>query len=330
MGMMQSDNAWTRASLWLVAAALAAFLIGLGGKLLDRMWDAGVPLALTQFLDPAATARAQTAIRQADSAGQAARLRLEQTQHQLGVAKNNSALARQNFHVWLASRAAAARPDQDAELATRSGELDQVLAAEQQALSAVHDAEQALALAGRQRDDATRDWGLHEQRAMAQLEQARWRQQLHMFLFRLAVTAPLILLACWLFIKKRDSAYWPFIWGYISFAAFMFFVELIPYVPSYGGYVRYIVGIVVTVLVGRFAIMSLQPGEPARAAASAARLFDGQCPGCAIALDLRTAAQACGHCGLQLFNQCPECKTRKVAFARFCLACGTPDVPRQT
>lgn len=327
---LQSDNAWTRASLWLVTAAFAAFLIGLGGKLLDRMWDAEAPVSLAQFLDPSAAARAQAALRQADSSGQAVRLRVDQARHRLAVANTNSTLARQNFDVWLAARPPATRPDQDAELGSRTSELDQVLLAQQQALAALQAEEQALSRGDRQRDTVARHWHAQEQAAMAAMEQARWMQQLRAFLYRLAVTTPLVLLACWLFTKKRGSVYWPFIWGYIFFAAFTFFVELIPHVPSYGGYVRYLVGIVVTVLVGRFAILSLQAGNAAPPAESAARLFDGHCPGCDRPLDLRSASEACTHCGVQLFSQCTECKTRKVACARFCLSCGTPGVPGPT
>lgn len=77
------------------------------------------------------------------------------------------------------------------------------------------------------------------------------------FLYRLALTLPLLVIAGWLFAKKHKTAHWPFVWGFIIFAVFAFFVELVPYLPSYGGYVRYIVGIVVTVLLGRQAILSM-------------------------------------------------------------------------
>jgi thiol:disulfide interchange protein len=73
------------------------------------------------------------------------------------------------------------------------------------------------------------------------------------------LTLPLLVVAGWLFAKKRQSTWWPFVWGFIYFALFAFFVELVPYLPSYGGYVRYVVGIVITVLVGRYAIMCAQP-----------------------------------------------------------------------
>ncbi len=329
--VLQVTNTWMQAALWLVAAAFAAFLIGLGGKVLDKLWDVERPVSLQQFIPPAEGAQAQQALRQADAQADAARLRLEQARHKLGVAKTNTALAKQNFDLWIASRSAAARPDQDAELLARTSELDQVRVAEQGALLAEQAQAQALLQASQQRDLAGRRWRAIERAALDSLEQARWQQEMRVFLYRLAVTTPLVLLACWLFLKKRDSAWWPFIWGYIFFAAFTFFVELVPHVPSYSGYVRYVVGIVVTVLVGRFAILSLQESEAADAAARSdtaeARLANACCPGCARPVDLHDPAQDfCTYCGMHLFTACHKCKTRKAAFARFCFACGTSTV----
>lgn len=341
--VLHVTNTWMQAALWLVAAAFAAFLIGLGGKVLDKLWDVERPVSLQQFIDPLQGAQAQHALRKADAEADAARLRLEQARHKLAVAKTNTVLAKQNFDLWTASRSAAARPDQDAELLARTGELDQVRVAEHGALVAEQAEAQALLQANQQRDQAGRRWRAIERAALVSLEQARWQQEMRVFLYRLAVTTPLVLLACWLFLKKRDSAWWPFIWGYILFAAFTFFVELVPHVPSYSGYVRYIVGIVVTVLVGRFAILSLQEAEAADAAARSdtaeARLANASCPGCARPVDLHDPAQDyCPHCGMHLFTACLECKTRKAAFARFCSACGAsggargggPGVPEET
>jgi len=73
---------------------------------------------------------------------------------------------------------------------------------------------------------------------------------------------PLLAVAGWLFVKKRKSTYWPFVWGFIFFALFAFFVDLVPYLPSYGGYVRYVVGIALTAVVGRYAILALHHSLP--------------------------------------------------------------------
>ena len=113
-----------------------------------------------------------------------------------------------------------------------------------------------------------------EQAASVKLSEALRSQELRVFFYRLTLTLPLLGIAGWLFAKKRKGSGWPFVWGFIYFALFAFFVELVPYLPDYGGYVRYAVGIVVTVVVGRQAIAALErlksehgivPGMPKRA-----------------------------------------------------------------
>jgi predicted RNA-binding Zn-ribbon protein involved in translation (DUF1610 family) len=148
-------------------------------------------------------------------------------------------------------------------------------------------------------------------------------------------------LAGWLLKTQRKSTWWPFVWGFVIFAVFVFFVELVPYLPSYGGYVRYVVGIIVTVLVGRQAILSLNRYLEKQKAAeqlpdvqrreelgydtALARLAKGVCPGCERPVDVKNAqTDFCPHCGIGLFDRCTQCATRKSSFARFCPACGTP------
>jgi thioredoxin len=179
-----------------------------------------------------------------------------------------------------------------------------------------------------------------ETQAGEQLRAAYRQMELRVFGYRLALTLPLLLVAGWLFVKKRKSTWWPFVWGFIFFALFAFFVELVPYLPSYGGYVRYIVGIVLTVLAGRYAIMALnrylerqklaeaQPDQVRREELSydtaLTRLAKNVCLGCERPVDLKNPEiDFCPHCGIGLFDHCGTCSTRKSAFAKFCHACGS-------
>ena len=54
-----------------------------------------------------------------------------------------------------------------------------------------------------------------EYAALKQLD-VKWRsQETHVFLYRLALTLPLLGIAGWLFAKKRKTTYWPFVWSFI-------------------------------------------------------------------------------------------------------------------
>ena len=331
---------WMQRALWLVAFAFAAFLIGLGGKIVGNLWDVEQPLTIEQFMD-----RKQVdALREEQAAAQArreaARLDLEQAGQQHEVARANTRSARETFDNWLATRRATARPDQDPELLERTRGLDKLERDERAALAAVQAQQQVLLDADQALQRAGMRWERMEAPARAAYAKAADAKELRVFLYRLALTLPLLVLAGWLFARKRQSQYWPFVWGFIFFALFAFFFELVPYLPSYGGYVRYLVGIALTVLVGRYAIISLQRYLARQRAAEAlpdaqrrqtlrydaalARLGKGVCPGCERPVDLKDAStDFCPHCGIGLFDRCGGCSSRKNAFARFCFSCGT-------
>jgi predicted RNA-binding Zn-ribbon protein involved in translation (DUF1610 family) len=332
---------WMQRGLWLVAFAFAAFLIGLGGKVVENLWSVEAPLRVEQFIDPAVYGQITGAIEQAEKQTLAARERRDQAAQQLEVAKSNSGLAQETFNNWIATRQATLRPDQDPDLIARTRDLDTVKAAERAARGAVQAQDQALLDASQASERAGARMARVLEPAQAALDRAGKLQELRIFLYRLVLTLPLLLAAGWLFAKKRGGTYWPFVWGFIFFALFAFFVELVPYLPSYGGYVRYVVGIVLTVVVGRYAIVSLQRYLARQKAAEAlpepqrretlhydrvyTRLAKSVCPGCERPVDLKDPAlDFCPHCGIGLFDRCPQCKTRKGAFARFCFSCGAP------
>ena len=331
---------WLQRALWLVAFAFAAFLIGLGSAIVGNMRDVERELTLEEFMDPAQVAALRLEQEKAKDQHDTAQLAVEQATQKHGVARANTRSARETFDNWLATRRATAQPDQDPELINRTKALDVLEAKEREALAAVQAQEQLLLDANQVQQRARDRWEKMEGPARTAFMEAAQGQELRIFLYRLALTLPLLVLAGWMFARKRKGTYWPFVWGFIIFAVFTFFFELVPYLPSYGGYVRYLVGIIVTFLVGRYAILALQRYLARQKEAEAlpdvqrrqtlsydtalGRLGKGVCPGCERAVDLKDASlDYCPHCGIGLFDRCGCCSSRKNAFARFCFSCGT-------
>jgi hypothetical protein len=153
---------------------------------------------------------------------------------------------------------------------------------------------------------------------------------------RLLITLPALILGVWLFAKKRQSRYWPFVWGFIFFALIAFFVELVPYLPSYGGYVRYIVGIALVSIGGYYAITRMQTYLRDKQAqeqkmsqstqADRRKEFNDElalgyiakniCPSCERPLSTGSGVPAdyCVHCGLCVFKKCGHCGSRCSTF----------------
>jgi predicted RNA-binding Zn-ribbon protein involved in translation (DUF1610 family) len=340
---LRLSEKWFNRGLWVIAVVFAGFLIGLGNIIVGDLPMVDGQIRQSDFLPPGAKPLREQA--------EAARLRaneaqtaLDQANLKLQAAQQAYASGQDTFQNWVATRNATAQPGQDRELIQRTAALD-ALKAEQNTAQVAVDA-QRQALLDAQQGEAAIDVKLSPLNAIAseRFTAEMRKSELRVFGYRLALTLPLLVIAGWLFARQRQSKWWPFVWGFIIFALFAFFVELVPYLPSYGGYVRFGVGIIVTVLVGRYAIVALntylaeqrlaeaQPNQARRETlsydAALARLDKGVCPGCERPVKLADPAlDFCPHCGIGLFEHCHACNARKNAFSPYCQACGAAATP---
>jgi predicted RNA-binding Zn-ribbon protein involved in translation (DUF1610 family) len=338
---LRLSEKWFRRGLWVVAVVFAGFLIGLGGTIVGDLPKVEKPLRVEDFMDAAAGERLRAGIQQAGRTARDAQDALEQARLKRRVAEADTQAARESLQNWLATRRATQLSDQDPEVIARTQQLDRLKQAERAAQGAEQRQDQVLLDARQAEARARSQLQELEGEARKAMEAEARRVELRVFLYRLALTLPLLVIAGWLLRTRRRGTWWPFVWGFALFALFAFFVELVPYLPSYGGYVRYVVGIVVTVLVGRQAILALNRYlERQRAAeqlpdaqrreelsydTALARLAKGVCPGCERPVDLKNEKiDYCPHCGIGLFDRCGPCETRKSAFAKFCHSCGSP------
>ncbi len=312
-----------RLASWVVSLVFASFLIGLGGKIVADLPGVDQHLTLDQFLDPVRLRRGETlrdSLRVVEQDYTAAR---DRAALQLKAAANAYRSARTSFENWIATRTATTDPRQDPEVLRRTRELDVLQAGERSAQAEVDRLDAELLRVAQTLEAQAREEGAMADAARGQYQRARFRQELRVFGIRLLLTLPLLVVAGWLVARKRRSDYWPLWRGFVLFAVFAFFVELVPYLPSYGGYVRYAVGIIATALAGIYVIRAMrryiaQRAEVERQSESERRralgyeealrrMAAGVCPGCERPIagsDKGSPTNFCVHCGLKLFDRC--------------------------
>jgi hypothetical protein len=337
---LRLSERWFHRGLWIVALVFAFFLVGLGSIVVDDLPHVERQAQRDDFLNQAAAQPLRLAIDQAKHVEEDATSAGEQAALKLQAAQQAYATAKDEFGNWLETRKATNLPDQDQDLIARTRALDALNAVRIAAQHSVDAQSQAVLDAQQAQSEAQSKLDTLNVSADDNLSAANARADLRVFGYRLALTLPLLGIAGWLFVRKRKSTWWPFVWGFIFFALFTFLVELVPYLPSYGGYVHYGVGLLITVLVGRYTIVSLNRYVAQQKAAeqmpdqirrdeldydtALTRLSKAVCPGCERPIDLQNMANDfCPHCGICVFDHCGNCTGRKSAFARFCRACGT-------
>ena len=240
------------------------------------------------------------------------------------------------------TRSATEASDQNPEVIARTRNVERLRDLERVAQRQTEAVRQSLTAAQRLRSDLRSERSKLTNAARPAYRSALGGREMRVFFFRLALTLPLLLLGGWMVAKKRGSSYWPLYRGFVIFALFAFFVELVPYLPSYGGYVRYAVGILMVVIAGHFIIRGMRRYMARKAAeeerseverrkdigyeTALKKIATKTCPGCDRAIVTRDGVTTdfCVHCGIRLQTECGSCGQRNVSFHKFCLSCGTP------
>jgi len=326
--------------MWLLSITFAGFLIGLGSLIIKDLPKIDTSITLEQFVDKEQTRNIDSALDPLAQSKSDMSRSLEDRTSERDSARTRYLNARASFDNWIKTRTATQASDQNTEVINRTRQIETLKDLEGTAQQQVQGAQNELRQLSRQESDLRKQRDELLRAARPEYNKALNAQSLRVFLMRLAITLPLLILAGWVAAKKRDSAYWPLYRGFVLFALFAFFVELVPYLPSYGGYVRYIVGLMMIVVFGHFIIRSMRrylerkQVEESRSESerrgsieyetALKKISAKTCPGCDRSIIQRDDVETdfCVHCGIRLKQKCGNCGERNISFHRFCLSCG--------
>ena len=325
--------------MWGLALLVAYFLTHLGALVVQDLPKSQQEISLEDYHSSEVLAfKKQTKALEKRLASLSDQKDIQQLKYEAAQSKYTS--EKSKFDNWVSTRKVTEDDAHNLQLNSRVQLLDSLEQDSQKELQSMQSIDQEVLAAQQALKAVAKSSQNPYKSSLKKFEKAQFKQTLKIFLMRLAIILPLLLLAAWLFVRKRHSKYWPFVWGYIFFALNAFFFELAPYLPSYGGYVRSLVGLVMVVTGGYYGIQWMQNFLAERQrketlaenerrkylnAELAIKKVDTKvCPSCERGLHEEGGKlnNFCVYCGLTIFTQCRQCNTRHNVFFQYCPECG--------
>ncbi len=327
-------------AMWAVSLVFAYFLTALGSKVVGELPGVDQSVSIESFIPPQSLAKVRADKLALDARRETINNQVGLAGPRLVAAQNAYSAARETFDTWITTRTATTDPKQDPEVLRRQRNIDELKTAESTIQSELDGLNSNLAQMSQAADSLNTIEAQLRDVAQPAYERQLFVKELTVFGIRLLITLPLLVVAGWLVIRQRKSEYWPLARGFVLFALFAFFFELVPYLPSYGGFIRNGVGVVLTLVAGIYVIRAMKRYLATRQLAeqrsaverqrtlgyedAIRKMNAGVCPGCErpIAGGLQSPSNFCVHCGIGLFDTCGACGTRKNAFFQYCPTCG--------
>ena len=335
-------------------SVLVGFLLSaLATKIIDDM-DQGKPApSLYKFQEEEGIESLQNRKHLFDLQQKTAKTALDSTQDQLKLVDQDIEGIKKSFENWVETNVNVSSESTDKDIVKEKAlYLDSLYAAKQSLAKSITSQKGELKKLKEQENRVDDQIANLKTVARQKYNEAYESYSIEIFLWRLLFAMPLLGLSVFLVIKKRKHKYWPIFRGVIFFGLYVFFVGLLPYMPSFGGYIRYIVGIILTIGLGIYAINQLAKYMKRRKEELAVSvqertknlkteeaekaLNNHNCPSCGkdfMLQDIEVKANGevkegskisknCRHCGLELFKKCGNCSITVYAHFPFCHSCG--------
>lgn len=328
---LRVSETWYNRALWAVAIFLAYFLTGLGGAVIRDLPQIETQRSVESFItDPA---YGEKGLKLEELKGEQERLssKINSSLLNLNAAQNKYDSLRKDFDARIETRNATGQADQDEGLIIHAKSLESLQASVRQAKSEHDELSARIDSINRQITEIERKRNDSYAAAEKKFNTNQEIKEFRVFGYRLAFIFPMLALAGYVFVRYRNATYWPFAWGFILFALNAFLFELVPYLPSYGGYVRYTIGVLLTLLLGSYAMREFRRYLTRQKEIESQPIIDsdkailairrGVCPRCERSID-RNLDNFCPHCGVELHFNCKKCQVRRISFSRFCFGCG--------
>ncbi|BDD08275.1 hypothetical protein FUAX_07070 [Fulvitalea axinellae] len=329
-----------------IALVLCFFLISLSGRVMRDMEDWGDKPRTSQFLNDTLIANSRAAMVALDEERALALDNKQRTEKAMDLAEANYNNAKSSYENWLKARTVIGSPTEDQAVLSRAEQLDEYHKTAQAWAKKLSGITTEIETLQKRRNAFQDKINKETKRAKDEQTEAYRAYDLKVFLGRLLIILPILLLGIYFIIKFRNHKYWPLFLGYVLFSFYSFFVGLIPYLPHYGGYVRYTVGIVLSVLLGGYGINKIRAfvakrkeelkastEERAKKVVSEIAekaLNEHACPSCGKDFLVKqwdkgtgkAVADFCRYCGMELFKKCKRCETENFAHLPYCSGCG--------